>query len=382
MSTILATAAPRRARPDPAASADVIAANKAAARGAGLAYVSDTDSGLRRAKVGSGFVCLGRGGKRVSDNQTLARIKSLAIPPAWTDVWICSNPRGHLQAAGRDARGRKQYRYHPRWRQTRDESKYHKMIEFAKALPRIRRAVKRHLGKAGLPREKVLAAVVGIMETTLIRVGNDEYAEQNDSYGLTTLRDEHARIAGQKVRFEFRGKSGIEHEVDLEDPKLVQIVRRCRDLPGEELFQYIDEEGQICDVNSSNVNEYLRGISGGDFTAKDFRTWAGTVLAARALRELDAFNTKTQARKNIVRAVEQVAMRLGNTKAVCRKCYIHPAIIQSYQDGTLGRQIARGADKVLTEAPRNLSREEAAVFRLLRQRTKPASEPRRGPKRP
>jgi DNA topoisomerase-1 len=240
------------------------------------------------------------------------------------------------------------------------------MIQFAEALPRIRQTVRRQLAKAGLPREKVLAAVIAIMEKTLIRVGNDEYASSNGSYGLTTMRDQHARVEHRKVQFKFRGKSGVAHEIDLEAPKLVEIVRKCRELPGQELFQYRDDNGKVCDITSTDVNAYLREISGGDFTAKDFRTWAGTVLAARALREFDAFDSKTQAKKNLVRAIEKVAMRLGNTKAVCRKCYIHPVIIDSYLDGELVKHFSRKAERILTRASNRLSSEEAAVLGFIR----------------
>lgn len=348
-------------------SQDIIAANKAAARAAALRYVTDADPGIKRIKAGKNFNYVDPKGRRITDTDTLARIRALAIPPAWTDVWICPHATGHIQAVGRDARGRKQYRYHARWRETRDETKYHKMIDFARALPQIRLAVRRHLAKPGLPREKVLAAVVSIMEKTLIRVGNDEYANSNQSYGLTTLHDKHARLSGKKVRFEFRGKSGVEHEIDLEDPKLTEIVRKCRDLPGEELFQYLDDNDQVRDITSADVNTYLREISGGDFTAKDFRTWAGTVLAARALQEFESFDSKAQAKKNIVHAIERVAMRLGNTKAVCRKCYIHPAIINSYMDGELIRHLSRRAGQILGRSLHRLSPEEAAVLGLLRQ---------------
>jgi DNA topoisomerase-1 len=345
---------------------DLIAANKAAARAAGLRYVSDTDPGITRHKAGGGFVYQSASGKRITDEATLARIRALVIPPAWTDVWITPHSNGHIQAIGRDARGRKQYRYHAAWREARDHAKYHKMIEFAEALPKIRQTVRRRLSKPGLPRDKVLAAVLAIMEKTLIRVGNDEYANANGSYGLTTMRDKHARISQRKVEFRFRGKSGVEHEIDLEDPKLVEIVRKCRDLPGQELFQYRDDRGKVCDITSTDVNAYLREISGGDFTAKDFRTWAGTVLAARALREIEPFDSKTQAKKNLVRAVEKVAMRLGNTKAVCRKCYIHPAIIDSYLDGELVKHLTRKADQLLAKSSSRLSPEEAAVLSLIR----------------
>jgi len=263
----------------------------------------------------------------------LARIKSLVIPPAWTDVWICADPRGHLQATGRDARGRKQYRYHPRFRQLRDEVKYSRLPAFAQALRRIRRRTAADVRKTGLPRVKVLAAAVQLLEKTLIRIGNEEYARANGSVGLTTMRDRHAKIRGAEVRFEFRGKSGKSHAVALHDARLARIVKACRDLPGYELFQYVDEHGERQTICSEDVNAYLREISGDDFTAKDFRTWAGTVLAAQALAHLARFKSQTEAKRNVLRAIECVASRLGNTKAVCRKAYIHPAIFAAYMDG-------------------------------------------------
>jgi DNA topoisomerase-1 len=263
----------------------------------------------------------------------LQRIKALAIPPAWTDVWICADPRGHLQATGRDARGRKQYRYHPRWRDVRDEVKYGRLIAFAGALPKIRARTQADLRKPGLPRQKVLATVVQLLEKTFIRVGNEEYAKQNGSVGLTTMRDQHAKVNGTSVRFEFRGKSGVQHAVDLRDKRLARIVKACRDLPGYELFQYVDGDGTREVIDSADVNEYLREITGEDFTAKDFRTWAGTVLAAAELSAADGASSPRQARRNIVKAVEAVAERLGNTRAVCRKSYIHPAIFDAYLAG-------------------------------------------------
>jgi DNA topoisomerase-1 len=344
---------------------DIIAQHKAAARHAGLSYCTDDSPGIKRIKSGSGFSYVSPKGKQIHDEKTLARIKSLVIPPAWENVWICTNPRGHIQAVGRDARGRKQYKYHPHWRETRDSWKYHRLIDFARILPRLRRTARRHLNQPGLPHEKVLAAVVLIMEKTLIRVGNEEYASENHSYGLTTLRDRHARIVnGHKVHFEFRGKSGKKHEIDLDDPKLARIVRQCRDLPGEELFQYRGEAGEICNVTSNDVNDYLRRLSGSDFTAKDFRTWAGTVLCAKALRQIGPFQSKTEAKRNLLRAIERVAEHLGNTKAVCRRSYIHPAIMALYMDGYLLKQIA--------QRPSRLHNDEAVVLTLLRHRAKPA----------
>jgi len=307
-------------------------------------------------------------GRAVRAAAELARIRSLVIPPAWSDVWICPDPRGHLQATGRDARGRKQYRYHPKWRVVRDETKYDRVIGFAKALPVIRRTTSGHLRKQGLPREKVLATVVQLLEKTLIRVGNDEYARSNRSYGLTTMRDGHVEVKGHRVRFSFRGKSGVEHEIDLNDRRLARIVRQCRDLPGYELFQYIDENGQRQTVGSEEVNAYLKDITGQDLTSKDFRTWAGTVLAAQLLREFEAFTSNAEAKRNVLAAVEMVARRLGNTKAVCRKCYIHPAVFDAYMDGSMLETIAQRARKV-SRAVDRLTAGEAAVLRLLMQRT-------------
>jgi DNA topoisomerase-1 len=300
---------------------------------AGLRYVCDERTpGIRRLGAPGRFRYVHRDGRKVS-RADLTRIKSLVIPPAWTDVWICAEPRGHLQATGRDARGRKQYRYHPRFRQMRDEFKYSRLPAFAQALRRIRRRTAADLRKKGLPREKVLAAAVQLLEKTLIRIGNEEYARANGSVGLTTMRDRHAKIRGSEVRFEFRGKSGITHAVDLQDARLARIVKACRDLPGYELFQYVDADGTRQTICSDDVNAYLREISGDEFTAKDFRTWAGTVLAAQALARLARFKSKTEAKRNVAQAVGWVASRLGNTKAVCRKAYIHPAILAAYMDG-------------------------------------------------
>jgi DNA topoisomerase-1 len=307
----------------------------ASAKAAGLRYVSDDRPGLRRRRAGKGFSYLDLDGRPIRDPEVRKRIEALAIPPAWHDVWIAPDPRGHLQATGRDHRGRKQYRYHPRWRTVRDESKYGRMMAFGRALPRIRERIEADLDRPGLPREKVLATVVRLLETTLIRVGNEEYARANGSFGLTTMRDRHVSVTPSSVRFGFRGKGGIWHTIDLNDRRLARVVKRCRDLPGQELFQYIDEDGTCQKIDSEDVNDYLRAITGADFTAKDFRTWAGTVLAALALREFEAFDTKTQAKKNVIRAIEAVAERLGNTPSVCRKCYVHPEIIDAYLDGTM-----------------------------------------------
>jgi DNA topoisomerase-1 len=340
------------------------------AKVAGLRYVDDARTpGIRRIGSKTRVRYVAPNGATVSDKAELQRIRSLVIPPAWTDVWICADPRGHLQATGRDARGRKQYRYHPRWREVRDEVKYGKMIAFAEALPRIRRRVEADLRKPGLPREKVLAAAVQLLEKTLIRVGNEEYARDNGSVGLTTMRDQHAKIHGPNVRFEFRGKSGIAHTVDLRDRRLAKIVKACRDLPGYELFQYVDSDGTRQTIDSADVNAYLREIGGQEFTAKDFRTWAGTVLAAQALAAVASFKSGTEAKRNVVKAIESVAKRLGNTKAVCRKCYIHPAILDAYMDGATIETIKARAVK-LARSRAALSREESAVVRMLEQRLK------------
>jgi DNA topoisomerase-1 len=341
---------------------------RAAARSAQLRYVSDTERGFARRRRGKSFTYVRASGTTLRDRAALERICSLAIPPAWKDVWICTTANGHVQATGRDARGRKQYRYHPRWREAQDQHKYERIIAFAKALPRIRRTVARDLRKRGLPRDKVLAAAVRLLETTLIRVGNDEYARDNRSFGLTTMHDEHVKLRGATIRFDFRGKHGIEHEIDLEDRRLAQIVRACRDLPGQELFQYLDEAGEVRDVGSGDVNDYLRKIGGEDFTAKDFRTWAGTALAAQALQEFQDFDSKAAAKRNITKAIEHVAERLGNTQAICRKCYVHPGIIEAYMDRSLVRTLKRRTERELRRTLHRLSSEEAAVLALLQRR--------------
>ncbi len=309
------------------------------AKEAGLHYVADEIPGFKREPATKGFRYRDTAGKVIKSREVLARIKSLAIPPAWTEVWISPDPNGHLQATGRDDRGRKQHRYHPRWREVRDETKYIRMVAFAKLLPRIRRRIARDLKLPGLSRNKVLATVVRLLEVSLIRVGNEEYARENDSFGLTTMRNKHVDVNGSTLKFHFRGKSGKWHEVGVRDRRLAKIVKSCQDLPGQEIFQYIDEQQKRQDVKSGDVNDYLREICGEDFTAKDFRTWAGTVLGAMALRAFEQFESQTQAKKNIVRAIELVAERLGNTPAVCRKCYIHPEVINSYLDGSLSRSI-------------------------------------------
>jgi DNA topoisomerase-1 len=342
----------------------------ASAKTAGLRYVSDASPGIRRIRKGAGFAYLAARGTLVRDAATLKRIKTLAVPPAWTDVWICPDAEGHLQATGRDAKGRKQYRYHGRWRQARDDTKYDRMLAFGRLLPRIRKQVAKDLALPGLPRDKILATVVRLLETTLIRVGNEEYARTNDSFGLTTMRDRHVKVNGAGVRFEFRGKSGIVHAVDLTDRRLARIVKQSRDLPGYELFQYIDEQGARRTIDASDVNAYLRRIAGEEFTAKDFRTWAGPVLAARALDECQSFTSQAQAKRNVVAAVEAVAKRLGNTKAICRKCYVHPEIVNAYMDGSLAELLRRQASQELARAGRRLPKEELAVLACLRARLK------------
>jgi DNA topoisomerase-1 len=348
------------------------------ARAAGLRYVSDRRPGIRREPDGDGFRYLDKDGQPLTDEGNLRRIKALAIPPAWTDVWICPNPRGHLQATGRDAKGRKQYRYHPRWREVRDETKYDRMMAFGRALPQIRARVEDDLARPGLPREKILATVVRLLETTLIRVGNEEYARANHSYGLTTLRTRHAHVNGTKVEFKFRGKSGVPHQAEVTDRRLAQIVKRCQSLPGQELFQYLDEDGQPQTIDSEDVNAYLHEITGQDFTAKDFRTWVGTVLAAQALQAFESFDSATQAKKNVVQAIENVAKRLGNTPSVCRKCYVHPAILDAYLDGTLADTLKQRAEQELAAALPDLPAEEAAVLALLQQRLNQEAPPANG----
>ena len=338
------------------------------AKAAGLRYVSEGGAGIRRRRTGKGFTYLDAQGRGIRDADTVRRIRALAIPPAWTDVWICPSANGHIQAVGRDARGRKQYRYHARWRQVRDETKYNRMLAFAAALPRIRRRVGEDLGRPGLPREKVLATVVRLLETTLIRVGNEEYARDNGSFGLTTMRGRHVDVSGATLRFQFRGKGGKEHTVDVKDPRLARVVKRCQDLPGHELFQYVDDDGGRQTIDSADVNEYLRTVAGEEFTAKDFRTWAGTVLAALALREVAAFETSAQAKRNITRAIESVARQLGNTPTICRKGYVHPAVIDAYLDGVTVSALKKRTERRIGEAVAALAPEEALVLGLLQQR--------------
>lgn len=349
---------------------------RAAAKAAKLRYVTDRTRGIARVRTPSGFEYRDPHGSKVKDEDTLTRIRKLAIPPAYEHVWICPYPNGHLQAVGRDARGRKQYRYHARWREVRDENKYGKMLLFGRVLPKIRAQVERDLGRSGLSREKVLAAIVRLLETTLMRVGNEEYAKSNKSYGLTTLRNRHVKIGnGSRIRFDFRGKHGSEHHIDLRNKRLASIVRRCQELPGQELFQYLDEDDVPRAVTSDDVNDYLREITGEDITAKDFRTWAATNLAALALRELEQFDSQTKAKRNMVQAVEAVSKMLGNTPAICRKCYIHPAIFDGYLDGSLLQALKRRADEKLADPGSGMKAEEAAVTAFLSRQLAQPSNP-------
>jgi DNA topoisomerase-1 len=333
------------------------------AKSAGLIYVSPETPGIERKRVGKGFRFTASDGSPLTDKLTLARIKRLAIPPAWTKVWICAKENGHLQAVGYDDRGRKQYRYHARWREVRDETKYNSMVEFARVLPRIRRTIERHLKLPDLPREKVLATVIKILETGLIRVGNEEYARSNKSFGITTLKDRHARVNGSTIHFQFRGKSGKDHALKINDKRLARIVANCQAIPGQELFQYIDDAGMARDVTSSDVNEYIKEITQTGFTAKDFRTWRGTVLAATTLACRAEFKTKKEAKKNLLDAITSVAQHLGNTPAICRKCYIHPYIINSYLEGSLALGKAAASPMV-----RGLNESEVAVLSFLEKR--------------
>lgn len=340
-----------------------------AAKAAGLRYVTDDAPGLTRSRSGRGFSYRRADATLVHDRAELRRIRQLAVPPAWTAVWICANPLGHLQATGRDARGRKQYRYHERWREIRDSTKYGRMIDFAAALPKIRERTDTDLRRQGLPREKVLATVVRLLEGTLIRVGNEEYAKENRSFGLTTMQNRHVDVSGGTIVFRFRGKSGVQHEVDVRDRRLAPVVRRCQELPGQDLFQYLDDDGSPRGIGSDDVNAYLKEIAGNDFTAKDFRTWAGTVLAVRALDELEDFESEAEAKRRVLTAVEIVAKRLGNTRAVCRKCYIHPAILDAYLDGSLLRSRDSLRRRVEPAPERNaLTAEEQRVVRVLKAR--------------
>ena len=325
---------------------------------AGLEYVNDGEPGIRRQRRGTGFTYLDSNGKTVRDRYDLARIRSLAIPPAWIDVWICGSEHGHLQATGRDAKGRKQYRYHVDFIAVRDSAKYERLVEFAKALPAVREDIDAQMALPGLPREKVLATIVHLLDSTLIRVGNDAYARDNDSYGITTLRNGHVKIAGAELRFQFKGKSGKTWRLTLRDRRVARIIRSCQDVPGQHLFQYLDENGNALRVTSTDVNDYLRSLTGREVTAKDFRTWAGTVLAANLLHEIGRPDSATAAKRQIREALHQVAARLGNTVAICRKCYVHPSVLEAYTGGAL--RLRRLAPKEGALRP-----EERATLRFL-----------------
>jgi DNA topoisomerase-1 len=369
----------RRHQPLPGVEGVRVTVDLEAARRAHLRWVNDAAPGIGRRKHGDHFRYARPDGSPVRDAETLSRIRALAIPPAWTDVWICVEPLGHIQATGRDARGRKQYRYHTRWREARDESKYDRTIEFAEALPRIRAQVDADLRRRGLQRERVLAAVVRLLDLTLIRIGNAEYAKENKSFGLTTLRASHVAIDGDNIRLSFRGKGGKRVTADVHDRRVAAVMERCTTLPGEELFQYVDDEGAGRTVSSDDVNTYLREIGGGDFSAKDFRTWAGTVITARSLRELGACATTTEEKRRMIEAVREAATHLGNTVAVCRRCYVHPHVLNAYSDGSLlnlrfgGKVVPRNDPS----SPAGLRADERAVLRLLRSARAPARRERR-----
>ena len=339
-----------------------------AAAEAGLRYMSDEQSGYTRKAKGDGTDYFDTEAEPIRDEQRLLRIRRLAIPPAWTDVWICPSPNGHIQATGRDARGRKQYRYHDRWREVRDENKYDRMVIFGNALPKIRRRISKDFALPGLPRDKVLATVVQLLERTFIRVGNEEYARENKSFGLTTMQDRHVDVKGSKLRFRFRGKSGRMHEVDVTDHRMAKIVAKLQDLPGQELFQYVDDDGEVRDITSQDVNDYLREITGEDFSAKDFRTWAGTVLTAIALNAQEKFETRKQVNANIKTAISAVAEILGNTPAICRKCYVHPAVLETYLDGNSIEGLKQKTKEAFEDNSVDLRRDETAILKFLQAR--------------
>lgn len=344
---------------------EIVADPVGSAKQAGLRYVTDARPGIKRLGTAAAFRYLDAAGKPVRDAATLDRIRSLVIPPAWSEVWICALENGHLQATGRDARGRKQSRYHPRWREVRDETKYSRMVAFGAVLPGLRKRIEDDLLLPGLPREKVLAALVRLMETTFIRVGNMEYARTNHSYGLTTMRNKHAEVKGATVTFDFAGKSGVHHTIDVENRRLAKIVKSCQELPGYELFQYVDAAGERHTIDSSDVNAYLHEITGQHFTAKDFRTWAGSVLTAMMLREFEPYGSATEAKKNVVQAIKSVAARLGNTPSVCRKCYVHPAVLDAYLGGAMFEGVKAEVKREVDRQIAALREEEISLLNLL-----------------
>jgi DNA topoisomerase-1 len=360
------TSAPKRRKhkKNPAQS-EVVTDPVEVAEDAGLRYVSDEQPGYTRKPKGDDFDYFDTDGKPIRDEPRLLRIRRLAVPPAYKDVWICPTPNGHIQATARDARGRKQYRYHERWREARDENKYDRMLVFGQALPKIRRQVNKDMGLRDLPRNKVLATVVHLLGRTFIRIGNEEYARDNKSFGLTTMRNRHVDVKGAKLSFKFRGKSGVQHEIDLNDRRLANIIRKLQDLPGQDVFQYEDEAGEARNVTSQDVNDYLHEVTGEVFTAKDFRTWAGTVLTAMALSAQGPVENETQAKKNIKDAIAAVAKILGNTPTVCRKCYVHPVVLEAYLDGDMIEGLKQKTEEALSENLEDLRAEEAAVMSFL-----------------
>lgn len=340
----------------------------------GLRYVSVTSTGYTRKKAGKHFNYFDKNGARITDEKIIARINAIGIPPAYTDVWICPTANGHIQATGKDAKGRTQYRYHVKWREARDGNKFDHVLHFGQILPHIRQRVDQDLRLKDLSREKIMATVVSLLEKTLIRVGNAEYARDNASYGLTTLRRKHIQVSGTKITFQFSGKSGKKWNLSVNDRRIASIVKRCADIPGHELFKYIDDSGTVRDVTSSDVNAYLKEITSEDITAKDFRTWSGTVLATIALSEFEKYDSQAQAKKNIVQAIEKVASQLGNTKAVCRKCYIHPDVIDAYMTGALADMVRLQIDKKMKLSYDTLSDDEIMVLAFLKKRLGPSSK--------
>ncbi|MGQ4274002.1 DNA topoisomerase IB [Terrihabitans sp. B22-R8] len=334
------------------------------AENAGLVYVSDEGKGITRRRAGRSFAYYSPKGELIRDAKVLGRIRSLAIPPAYTDVWICPKPNGHIQATGRDAKGRKQYRYHPKWHEVRDETKYERLIEFAEKLPEIRERIDEDLSRRGLSREKVLATVVHLLDTTLIRIGNERYRRDNKSFGLTTLRNRHVEAGSERLRFSFRGKSGKDWKLTVSDRRIARVVRQCQDVPGQQLFQYWNEDGSPHPIGSHDVNDYIREIVGAGFSAKHFRTWAGTVTAAHALKEAGGFSSKTEATRKLNKAIDRVAERLVNTRAISRRCYVHPGIVESYLEGQIEDALAADTGA----APDGLRPEEAAVLTVLKRR--------------
>ena len=337
----------------------------------GLRYVSDAMPGIRRRRAGKGFTYIDADGNRVRDKAQLERIRKLVIPPAWTDVWICPSATGHIQATGRDAKGRKQYRYHDKWRAVRDEAKFERLAAFAETLPALRRRVRKDMARVGLPKEKIVATIVALLDCCFARIGNEQYARSNGSFGLTTLRCRHARFDGSKLRLKYKGKAGKEHEAYIDDRQIVYIVRKCQDIPGQELFQYLDEDGTGQPVTSDDVNEYLREVTSAEFSAKDFRTWAGTVTAVKTLARTDPPESERERDRAVVEAVDEVAAELGNTRAIARKSYVHPEVIAGYMDGSLAKA---WADRKNGPSARALNADEKFVLAFLKRRARRAKK--------